>query len=89
MQVSFCIQKRYIFCLKYVNKSKLKTTFKPMIVLDKNRNFYTCACKTNFRCRGVKIQHKQHFPKVQFFFKKDFFNKTLTLLTAIDDCQKN
>ena len=33
---------------KNIKKSKLKTTFKPMIALDKNRNFYTCACKTNF-----------------------------------------
>ena len=26
--------------------------FKPMIALDKNRNFYTCACKTNFVVEG-------------------------------------
>ena len=33
---------------KNINESKLKTTFKPMIALDKNRNFYMCPCKTNF-----------------------------------------
>ena len=26
-----------------INKSKLKTTFKPMIAMDKNRSFYACA----------------------------------------------
>ena len=31
----------------------MKTTFKP-IVLDKNPNFYTCACKTNFVVEGSK-----------------------------------
>ena len=36
-----------------INKSKLKTTFKPMIELDKNRNFYTYACKTNFVVEGL------------------------------------
>lgn len=33
----------YIMCNK-INKSKLKTTFKPMIAFDKKRNFYTCGC---------------------------------------------
>ena len=33
---------------KSINESKLKTTFKPMTALDKNRNFDTCACQTNF-----------------------------------------
>ena len=38
----------------YINESKLKITFKPIIALDKKRNFYTCACKTNFVVEGSK-----------------------------------
>ena len=36
------------------NKSKLKAMFKPMIALDKNRNVYMCACKTNVLVEGSK-----------------------------------
>ena len=42
---------------KNINESKLKTRFKPMIKLDKNRNFYTCACKTNFVIEGSKNKY--------------------------------
>lgn len=45
-----------------INKSKLKTTFKPMIAFDKNRNFYTCVCKTNYDVEGSKTAQRT-FPK--------------------------
>ena len=48
---------------KNINESKLKTTFKPMIALDKNRNFYTCACKTNFVVEGSKYSTNNIFQK--------------------------
>ena len=35
-----------------MNKSKWKKKLKPMIALDKNRNCYTCGCKTNFLVEG-------------------------------------
>ena len=49
----------------YIYKSKLKTTFKPMIALDKNRNFYTCACKTNFVVEGSKYSIINTFQKTK------------------------
>ena len=49
----------------YINESKLKTTFKPMIALDKNRNFYTCACKTNFVVEGSKNSTNNIFQKTK------------------------
>ena len=50
---------------KNINESKLKTTFKPMIALDKNRNFYTCACKTNFLLEGSKYSTHNIFQKTK------------------------
>ena len=34
-----------------------------MIALDKNRNFYTCACKTNFVVEGSKNSTNNIFQK--------------------------
>ena len=48
-----------------INKSKLKTTFKPMIVLDKNRNFYMCVCKKNFVVEGSKYSTINIFQKTK------------------------
>ena len=50
---------------KNINESKLKTTFKPMIALDKNPNFYTCACKTNFVVEGSKNSTNNIFQKTK------------------------
>ena len=55
--------------------SKLKTTFKLMIALDKNRNFYTCACKTNFVVEGSKNSTNNIFQKTKKV-KKVYLNKT-------------
>ena len=49
----------------------MKTMFKTMNALDKNRNFQTCACKTKF-----VVAYKQNLPKDQKSEKKVYFNKT-------------
>ena len=50
---------------KKYKQSKLKTTFKPMIALDKNRNLYTCACQTNFVVEGSKNSTNNIFQKTK------------------------
>ena len=50
---------------KNINEFELKTTFKPMIALDKNRNFYTCACRTNFVVEGSKYSTNNIFQKTK------------------------
>ena len=60
----------------YLDESKLKTTFKPMIALDKNCNFYTCACTTDFVVEGSKCSTNNIFQKTKKKVKS-IFNKTL------------
>ena len=36
-----------------------------MIALDKNRNFYMCACKTNFIVEGSKYSKNNIFQKTK------------------------
>ena len=50
---------------KNINKFQLKTTFKIMIALDKDRNFYTCASKTNFVVERSKYSIFQKTKKVK------------------------
>ena len=45
-----------------------------LCVLDKNRSFYTRACKTNLSYIGPKAQHKQQLPKRPK--SENSFNKT-------------
>ena len=46
-----------------------------MIALDKNRNFYTCACKTNLVVEGSKYSTNNIFQKTKKV-KKVYINKT-------------
>ena len=63
-----------------LNKSKLKTTFKPMIALDKNRNFYTCAWKQISLQKGLNTAQTTFSKRPKS--EKVYFNKTHLANTA-------